>query len=114
MLKKGPNAPAYVKPVSRFSLSAMIGLLIALMALSTPAATLASYGQDDQVIEACLLNLTEDTVRMFWRGPDGSVLGSFDRLSANLTAQDEKLICATKCRYLWHGPASNWPVHRSR
>ena len=95
MLKKGPNAPAYVKPVSRFSLSAMIGLLIALMALSTPAATLASYGQDDQVIEACLLNLTEDTVRMFWRGPDGSVLGSFDRLSANLTAQDEKLICAT-------------------
>jgi uncharacterized protein YigE (DUF2233 family) len=73
----------------------VIGLLIAITAPSTPAATLVSYGQDDQAIDACVLNLSEDTVRMFWRGPDGSVFGRFDRLNAYLAAQDEKLICAT-------------------
>jgi uncharacterized protein YigE (DUF2233 family) len=80
---------------ANFNWVALLGLLLALSTTSAPAATLASYGQDDQMIDACLLNLSQDTVRMFWRAADGSVLGGFGRLGASLSAHNEKLICAT-------------------
>ena len=80
---------------SRCQWTALPGLALALATLPAPAATLASYGQDDQVIDACLLNLSQDTVRMFWRDADGSVLGNFNRLGAFLAERNEKLVCAT-------------------
>lgn len=40
---------------------------MALMALPASAAVFASYGQADQIIDACRLNLAQDNVRMFWR-----------------------------------------------
>ena len=95
VLTNGKSPDRRTHPWSSCFCEVMLGLLIALIAQSTPAATLASYGQNDQVIDACLLNLSQDTVRMFWHGADGSVLGSFERLGAHLTAQNEKLICAT-------------------
>ena len=74
---------------------AISGLFIAITALPTPAATLASFGKADQMIDACQLNLDQDNVRMFWRAADGSVFSNFARLSASLLARNERLICAT-------------------
>lgn len=73
----------------------MLGLTIALMALPASAATFASYGQTDQMIDACQLNLAQDNVRMFWREADGSVFGNFGRLAVSLLARNERLVCAT-------------------
>lgn len=69
--------------------------LIAFAASSASAATLASYGQDDQIIDVCQLNLARDNVRMFWRAEDGSQLANFSRLSGWLLARHEQLVCAT-------------------
>lgn len=73
----------------------MLGLTIALMALPASAAIFASYGQTDQMIDACQLNLAQDNVRMFWRDADGSVFGNFGRLAVSLLARNERLLCAT-------------------
>lgn len=73
----------------------LVGLSIVLIALPASAAKFASYGQPDQIVDACLLNLIQDNVRMFWRGTDGSVLGNFGRLNASLLARNERLVCAT-------------------
>jgi uncharacterized protein YigE (DUF2233 family) len=73
----------------------MLGLAIALMALPVSAAIFASYGQTDQMIDACQLNLAQDNVRMFWREVDGSVFGNFGRLAVSLLARNERLVCAT-------------------
>jgi len=73
----------------------MLGLTIALMALPASAAIFASYGQTDQMIDACQLNLAQDNVRMFWREADGSVFGNFGRLAVSLLARNERLVCAT-------------------
>jgi len=69
--------------------------LIAFAASSASAVTLASYGQDDQIIDVCQLNLAHDNVRMFWRAEDDSHFANFSRLSEWLLARLEKLICAT-------------------
>jgi uncharacterized protein YigE (DUF2233 family) len=73
----------------------MLGLTIALMALPASAAIFASYGQTDQMIDACQLNLAQDNVRMFWREADGSVFRNFGRLAVSLLARNERLVCAT-------------------
>lgn len=65
------------------------------MPWSLSAATLASYGQGDQTIDACRLNLTRDSVRMFWRATDGSIFGNFARLNAWLLTRNEHLVCAS-------------------
>lgn len=79
---------------SRFT-NSTLGLFIGLTSLSASAATLASYGQGDQVVDACQLNLLQDKVRMFWRGEDGSVFGNFIRLRSWLLGRGEQLVCAT-------------------
>ncbi len=79
----------------RCSFFAAIGIFFGVITVAATGATLETYGQGDQVVDACLLNLSQDTVRMFWRGPDGSVLGTFDRLKTSLTAQDERLVCGS-------------------
>ena len=75
--------------------SAALCLSMALMTSPSPGATLASYGQGDQIIDVCQLNLAQDNVRMFWRLADGSLFANFDRLSAWLLGRNEQLICAT-------------------
>jgi uncharacterized protein YigE (DUF2233 family) len=69
--------------------------LAAFVASSVSAATLASYGQDDQIIDVCQLNLARDSVRMYWRAADGSQLANFGRLGEWLEARHEQLVCAT-------------------
>lgn len=59
------------------------------------AEKLVRYGQGNQMIDTCQLNLTQDRVRMFWRAPDGSVFGNFAHLADWLLERNEKLICAT-------------------
>src|SRR5450830_372653 len=82
--------------LSRFSFTcATLWLTVTLISVPAPAAVLASYGQADQIIDACQLNLAQDNVRMFWRGVDGSVFANFGRLGAWLMARNERLICAT-------------------
>lgn len=81
---------------SRFSFTrATLWLTVTLISLPAPAAVLASYGQADQIIDSCQLNLARDTVRMFWREADGSLFANFGRLGAWLLARNERLICAT-------------------
>jgi uncharacterized protein YigE (DUF2233 family) len=63
--------------------------------VNCPAAKLVSYGTGDLAIDACRLTLGQDRIRMFWRGPDGSVFGSFGRLNAWLATRGETLVCAT-------------------
>lgn len=70
-------------------------ILMPLVVLPVSAATLISYGQGDQIIDVCQLNLAHDKVRMFWRAEDGSQLANFSRLSEWLAARHEQLICAT-------------------
>ena len=72
-----------------------LGLFIGLASSSEPAATLASYGQGEQIIDACQLNLVQDTVSMFWRAEDGSFFGNFSRLGKWLRGHNEQLFCAT-------------------
>ena len=74
---------------------ATLGFSIALIAWPVSAAIFASYGQTDQIIDACQLNLARDNVRMFWRAADGSVFANFSRLGAWLLGRNEQLICAT-------------------
>jgi uncharacterized protein YigE (DUF2233 family) len=70
-------------------------LLAALFAVPASAASLTSYGQDEQIIDVCLLNLARDTVRMFSHAADGSPLGNFSRLGDWLQTRQEQLVCAT-------------------
>jgi len=63
--------------------------------VNCPAAKLVSYGTGDLAIDACRLTLGQDRIRMFWRGPDGLVFGSFGRLNAWLATRGETLVCAT-------------------
>jgi uncharacterized protein YigE (DUF2233 family) len=72
-----------------------MGLFIGLASLTAPAATLASYGQGDQTVDACQINVLQDKVRMFWRADDGSVFGNFSRLGEWLQSRNERLFCAT-------------------
>lgn len=72
-----------------------LGFFVGLTSLSAHAATLASYGQGDQIIEVCQINLVQDRVRMFWRADDGSVFGNFSRLGVWLLGSNERLFCAT-------------------
>ena len=72
-------------------------LVVSLILAISPclAAKVASYEQGGQVIDACQLDLTQDSVRMFWRTSDGSVFGNFAHLAEWLLERHEKLICAT-------------------
>ena len=80
----------------RFSFTcATLWLTMTLTSVPIPAATFASYGQADQILDACQLNLAHDNVRMFWREVDGSVFANFGHLGAWLLARNERLICAT-------------------
>jgi uncharacterized protein YigE (DUF2233 family) len=56
--------------------------------VNCPAAKLVSYGTGDLAIDACRLTLGQDRIRMFWRGPDGLVFGSFGRLNAGIFGED--------------------------
>ena len=90
------NLSTIMEIPSRFSfIYPTLCVTMALIASSASAAVLVSYGQADQIIDACQLNMTHDNVRMFWRTADGSQLANFSRLETWLLAQHEQLFCAT-------------------
>ena len=89
-----------LKPGNDFSmigqiLRVVLCVLMAFMAMPVFAAKLASFGQAEQVIEVCLLNLNRDNVRMFWRAEDGSKFATLGHLDAWLQARNEQLVCAS-------------------
>jgi uncharacterized protein YigE (DUF2233 family) len=88
---KGPKL--HMKPIS-FTLSRLLSrtatiLFAVLVSLGLPASRAAAQADGDpcrpvqyadSAFVVCTMDLRKYEVRLFWRGPDGEVLGSFDRL----------------------------------
>lgn len=72
-----------------------LATLLATVSLGSDAAELGSFGKGELVVDACLFNTNKDSVRMFWRAPDGSFLGTFNKIQDTLGQTNTRLFCAS-------------------
>ncbi len=76
-------------------LGLLSGLLLTSIASVPLAAELKSIGTGDLQLDVCQIDTTSDTLRMFWRAPDGAIFGDFDQVQRSLLGSHEKLLCAS-------------------
>ncbi len=70
-------------------------LCLAAAPVLSDAAELAVLGNGDYSVDACLINVRKDAVRLFWHGSDGLPLGTFRRVQGTLHKTNERLVCAS-------------------
>ncbi len=71
------------------------GLMLAMLVSKPLAAEMTHIGAGDLQVDACQIDLRTDDVRMFWRSPDGVILGDFDQVQRALLATHQNLLCAS-------------------
>lgn len=83
--------------IRRFSqlLAATLCAFIVLAAARADAAELRQYRYQQVNINTCTIDLQQDTLRMYWKDPEGKLFGTFSALRSWLRPQGKDVLCAT-------------------
>jgi uncharacterized protein YigE (DUF2233 family) len=75
--------------------AATLYALVLLAAFRADAAELRQHHYQQVSINTCTIDLQQDTLRMYWKDPEGKLFGTFSALRNWLRPQGKDVICAT-------------------